>query len=365
MSCAICGKVENMPYTCRYCGLTFCSEHRLPEKHQCKGHFDVRPHISFTKNTDTVFVRDTVKTQTEIPIEKHANAKVIILLILVGLSVVSYMNDPVNFTTNVRSFFDQVNIQSNKIFNEINNIDINEVVEEITDELEEAEEEINKITKTVYEPKNIYGNYTFGLVKGPEGVHSNSYGDFVVLINNKNSVDPTYNQLIKFLKNDKTDEYLYQYVINMGSYYGTAESHVNITLVKGIVDGTEDMIIPRICSDFAQRLHNAAELAGIHCGYVSIDLSGYTDPSNLGISSDTGHALNVFNTTDRGLVYIDCTGGFADGPTNRDDIINNFKVGEDYIPESLFPEKGWKSTSGSMGKVVSIFITWDGEWNSR
>jgi len=24
-----------MPYRCKYCGLTFCEEHRLPEKHNC------------------------------------------------------------------------------------------------------------------------------------------------------------------------------------------------------------------------------------------------------------------------------------------------------------------------------------------
>ncbi|GAB7095833.1 rhomboid family intramembrane serine protease [Halolamina litorea] len=36
-TCDVCGKQENMPYECRRCGGTFCSEHRLPENHDCPG----------------------------------------------------------------------------------------------------------------------------------------------------------------------------------------------------------------------------------------------------------------------------------------------------------------------------------------
>jgi len=35
--CYICGKEVFLPYRCSYCNLTFCDEHRLPEKHQCTG----------------------------------------------------------------------------------------------------------------------------------------------------------------------------------------------------------------------------------------------------------------------------------------------------------------------------------------
>ncbi|MFB6204325.1 MAG: rhomboid family intramembrane serine protease [Candidatus Nanohaloarchaea archaeon] len=34
--CSYCGK-ESMSFTCRYCGKKFCSEHRLPENHECDG----------------------------------------------------------------------------------------------------------------------------------------------------------------------------------------------------------------------------------------------------------------------------------------------------------------------------------------
>lgn len=33
--CATCGKEELLPFTCRYCGKQSCSEHRLPEAHNC------------------------------------------------------------------------------------------------------------------------------------------------------------------------------------------------------------------------------------------------------------------------------------------------------------------------------------------
>lgn len=34
--CSECGK-KSMSFTCRYCGEKFCSEHRLPENHDCEG----------------------------------------------------------------------------------------------------------------------------------------------------------------------------------------------------------------------------------------------------------------------------------------------------------------------------------------
>lgn len=36
-TCDVCGKSVSMPYNCRHCGGTHCSEHRLPENHNCSG----------------------------------------------------------------------------------------------------------------------------------------------------------------------------------------------------------------------------------------------------------------------------------------------------------------------------------------
>jgi predicted nucleic acid binding AN1-type Zn finger protein len=35
MKCDICGSSQPLPYKCRHCGGSFCSYHRLPEKHNC------------------------------------------------------------------------------------------------------------------------------------------------------------------------------------------------------------------------------------------------------------------------------------------------------------------------------------------
>lgn len=95
-------------------------------------------------------------------------------------------------------------------------------------------------------------------------------GEPIELINNPNATNPTYAELIAFIKADftDTDDYL----------EGGAGGYV--------------------CADFAEDVHNNAEAAGIRAAWVSIDFG----------RDDEGHACNAFETTDRGLVYIDCTG---------------------------------------------------------
>jgi hypothetical protein len=173
-----------------------------------------------------------------------------------------------------------------------------------------------------------------------------------VLINNKNATNPTYSQLVSFLQSNKTDQYPYILTNRLlSSYYGTAESHVDLARLQGIIDGTIQPANPDVCADFAERLHNDAEKAGIRCAYVSIDLS---DDSG-------GNTLNAFQTTDRGLVYIDVTGVSLHGPTRCVKTVN-VQVGSDYVPNSLFPEAGWSNTWHSLGIVTNIEVFWDGRW---
>ncbi|MBA7697659.1 hypothetical protein ES703_106326 [subsurface metagenome] len=210
-----------------------------------------------------------------------------------------------------------------------------------------------------------YGNCFLGLVKTPDGVYQGNgcYGEFIVLINNEEAVNPTYAELIGFLSRDRTDGFPYQYVPPViRFYYGDAEDRIDLTRIQQIIDGTLHPEAPMICADFAERLHNNAELAGIRCGYINLDMTGYTDPNDLGIPSDSGHACNVFETTDRGIIYIDCTGTSNDyGPTNKDRVVE-IQVGQQYNPEFLFPSEGWYTPSGQMGVVTDMFVIWDGDW---
>jgi len=103
-------------------------------------------------------------------------------------------------------------------------------------------------------------------------------GEPIVLVNNPDATNPTYAELVAFIKEDSTDEH--RYATSVDVYIGSAE-------------------VPYVCSDFAEAVHNNAEAAGIKAAWVGIGLEG----------EDEGHACNAFETTDRGLVYIDCTGG--------------------------------------------------------
>jgi len=100
--------------------------------------------------------------------------------------------------------------------------------------------------------------------------YNGTYGFRVVLENNPAAVDPAWDQVAAFLKSDRTDEM--EYV-------------------------AEDFM----CGSFAQDVHNNAEKAGIRAAWVGLDLAG----------QPIGHAVNAFNTTDRGLVYTDSTGQTA------------------------------------------------------
>jgi hypothetical protein len=92
-------------------------------------------------------------------------------------------------------------------------------------------------------------------------------GEAANLINNPNAENVSFDELKAFILKDTTDE--------------------------------EDYIVGvRMCVDFAEALHNNAEQAGIKAAVVGIKFQ----------DEEIGHAINAFLTTDKGLVYVDCTG---------------------------------------------------------
>jgi hypothetical protein len=134
------------------------------------------------------------------------------------------------------------------------------------------------------------------------------------IVNRETASNPTWARLLDFLLMDETDEHAYMPGIYM-------------------------------CGDFARDVHNNAERAGIRAAYVAVELPG------------AYHSLNAFKTTDRGLVFIDCTGISQSGPSNCDKTVT-VKLGKSYIPRSLFPESGWSATWGNMGTVRDVEIYW-------
>ena len=127
----------------------------------------------------------------------------------------------------------------------------------------------------------------------------------IILINNESAIDPTYNDLIRFIKTDTTSTNPY---------------------------------VPDVytCGDFAEDVHNKAEMYGYRAGWVEVDF--YDDPD--------GHALNVFNTPDKGIIYIDCVNG---------DTIINMEIGKDYKP---IPIGSSAYRYSSLGKIKSFNTFW-------
>jgi len=166
---------------------------------------------------------------------------------------------------------------------------------------------------TTITPKDKAGNVIVGADRQP-----------IVLNNYADAKNQTYQALLTFLKSDKTDEILYDRV-----KFGR--------------------------NDYAEAVHNNAEKAGIRCALVDILLK--TDSGSYIL------ILNAFETTDRGIVYIDCTGKepvdkSAPTYTNSDTKVD-MEVGFNYARVGLFPQPGWNPIYPSYGTIAAIgLIQW-------
>ena len=140
-------------------------------------------------------------------------------------------------------------------------------------------------------------------------------GKPIVLVRNSAAADVTWGQLRQFLSSDHTDRIPYN-------------------------DSTFS------CGDFAELLYSNAEKAGINAGYVVIDFAPGTP----------GHACNAFQTTDRGIVYIDDT-GTTNGSVNADKTVD-LEVGRSYCPASIFANRGQELTWECIGTVSSFSVIW-------
>ncbi len=118
----------------------------------------------------------------------------------------------------------------------------------------------------------------------------------IILTNSATAVDPTFEELVAFITADSTDRKKY-----IGEGPGAY-----------------------VCADFAEEVHNNAEAAGIRAGWVSLTFEG----------TEEGHALNAFETSDKGLIFIDCTNsgrtGSADKETPGWDAIAYIGEGKKY-----------------------------------
>lgn len=203
---------------------------------------------------------------------------------------------------------------------------------EMLTETESLQKQLEDLENTL----NLY-RYTYGRVFS--GVQppltKTASGDPIILLNREVAVDPTWEQLKFFLGEDKTD--LDTYIVGY-----------------------------QMCGYFAETLHNNAEKAGIRCAFVVLNLE-----ADL-------HTLNVFKTTDSGLVFIDSTGrelqaipsGWSPPTDPSWDRLVTLRMGQEVIYENLFPERAtytswpmylpqkWEMEWESIGTVYDIEVYW-------
>ena len=142
-------------------------------------------------------------------------------------------------------------------------------------------------------------------------------GTLVKLLNSTTAHDPeSLEQIYNFLRRDRTDELPYE----PGRF---------------------------VCADFAERLHNQAEAAGLRCAYVTLDFA-----------SGEMHASNAFRLRNGTMVFVDCTNsrgnGKTRGPASHDTLVQ-VEVGRPYTPEPI-NDVPW--TFAPMGVVRDFAVQW-------
>lgn len=128
-------------------------------------------------------------------------------------------------------------------------------------------------SRTLPYAPGIYGNVPYSgtgpiITQRVIEDRQDAMGNHPVLAENPYAHNPTYAELNNFLRTDDTvkNKYVMPYFT---------------------------------CADFAAELQNHAEQQGLRCGYASLKFCG----------KQSGHAIDVFQTTDKGPVYVDTTGG--------------------------------------------------------
>ena len=120
-------------------------------------------------------------------------------------------------------------------------------------------------------------------------------GQPVTIQRNSKAHDPWLAELIRFIKADGTNRLRY-------------------------VEGSF------VCTEFAVRLHNNAERAGLRAAIVFVTFA-----------SGPGHALTAFRTRDHGLVFVDCTGGVGENQSGNPGVFATFGYLERGRPYGRLP----------------------------
>lgn len=130
-------------------------------------------------------------------------------------------------------------------------------------------------------------------------------GSEVILHNNPAAKPRSWNEIIEFVKNDDTNTRAYTDEWN--------------------------------CIEYAAQLHDRAESSGFKAGIVILDLMNPEKPD-----AKSAHMLNAFQSSDRGVVYVDNT---------VQDMAAEFSVGRPYyvrLIEAPDESSRWEFSPGNV-----------------
>lgn len=147
----------------------------------------------------------------------------------------------------------------------------------------------------------------------------------LTLINNSQAKDVSSGELLRFLAQDKTDEHPVVPYTHEADYYFTTPQGIQVVGIhdnKGNTYSVQETLHDYVtsgymCMNFAIDLHNNAEKTGIRCAVITLNV--YSPVNDLW----TSHCFNGFNTTDKGMVYVDAGWG-ADNLSYQDAVGNIF-----------------------------------------
>jgi len=246
MKCTLCKKEVIFPFSCRFCKSSFCSEHRLPENHDCN---QIPPKTTLSKyyfKKENAFVSEDElhferKNQPKdqppyqsLEAKKKSNRKVLVIVTVLAflmLSTILFMD--YNYKINGQKNFDlafQLGTDAGETTGYADGYSKGEQAG--YDEGYDRGEEIG---------------YVQGLVDGTGSGYSIR--------------DPTYQEMTDFISSDTTDKNTYS------TNY--------------------------VCHDFSADVKNNAFLEGYRCGFVYIEFP------------NSAHAIVCFDTVDQGLIFIE------------------------------------------------------------
>jgi hypothetical protein len=298
----------------------FCGDHRLPEKHNCVGLNAVKNpsynppsiHENYRNSDFTPANQYYKKKKPERKIPRLNIPRIFENKLVIGLIVLCLIG--------TIGYYDYSSNQSN-----LYNTYIAPIANVCIDG-------ISSFIDPYYDTP--YYKYALITTESSGGKTTDVYetypnGTTCYVTNYKNATNPSYSELVNFLKYDQTEQQAY---------------------IENVY----------VCANFATRLHDNAESKNIKAYIVTVVLIG-----------SSGHMIVGFNTTDRGWVYIDDTGLTNDlkqkGCPSTDTYVN-LNCGGDYLPIDIIPGASGNWHHENMG-IIAGYDVWEpvenyNIWNS-